>query len=61
MQTMITATVVELCCPVRSVTRNAKRTLQYNYHAAPETARVLLGLHGNSTEGFLLKNLYCIL
>ena len=21
-------------------------------------ARVLLGLHGNSTEGFLLKNLY---
>ena len=22
--------------------------------------RVLLGLHGNSTEGFLLKNLYCL-
>ena len=23
-------------------------------------ARVLLRLHGNSTEGFLLKNLYCL-
>ena len=23
-------------------------------------ARVLLGLHGDSTEGFLLKNLYCL-
>ena len=23
-------------------------------------ARVLLGLHGNNTEGFLLKNLYCL-
>ena len=23
-------------------------------------ARVLLGLHGNSTEGFFLKNLYCL-
>ena len=23
-------------------------------------ARVLLGLHGNSTERFLLKNLYCL-
>ena len=22
--------------------------------------RVLLGLHGDSTEGFLLKNLYCV-
>ena len=31
-----------------------KRTLQYYYHAAP------LGLHGNSTEGFLLRNLYCL-
>ena len=23
-------------------------------------ARVLLGLHGNSTQGFLLNNLYCL-
>ena len=23
-------------------------------------ARVLLGLHGDSTEGFCLKNLYCL-
>ena len=23
-------------------------------------AKVLLGLHGDSTEGFLLKNLYCL-
>ena len=23
-------------------------------------ARVLLGFHGDSTEGFLLKNLYCL-
>ena len=23
-------------------------------------ARVLLGLHGDSTEGFLLKNQYCL-
>ena len=25
-----------------------------------KSARVLLGLHGNSTEGFLLKNLFCL-
>ena len=37
-----------------------KRTLQYYYHATPGEPRVLLGLHGDSTEGFLLKNLYCL-
>ena len=35
-----------------------KRTLQYYYHATP--CRILLGLHGISTEGFLLKNQYCL-
>ena len=33
-----------------------KRTLQYNHHATPREP--LLGLHGDSTEGFLLKSLY---
>ena len=43
---------------------NPRRTLlQYNHHATPGEpcfCRVLLGLHGNCTEGFFLKNLYCL-
>ena len=51
---------------------SSKRIIQYYYHATPgepctitmqpqeNPARVLLGLHGKSTEGFLLKNLYCL-
>ena len=35
-------------------------TLQYYYHATLGEPRVLLGLHGNSTEGFFLKILYCL-
>ena len=36
-----------------------KITLQYNHHATPG-CRVLLGFCGDCTEGFLLKNLYCL-
>ena len=35
-----------------------KRALQYYYHSTP--AKVLLGLHGDSTEWFLLNNQYCL-
>ena len=35
-------------------------TLQYNYHVTPGEPRVLLGLHGDCTERFFLKNLYCL-
>ena len=38
-----------------------EETLQYNHHATPgEPCKVLLGLHGDCTEGFFLKNLYCL-
>ena len=30
------------------------------YLKRTHVAMVLLGLHGNSTEGFFLKNLYCL-
>ena len=35
-------------------------TIQYYYHATPSPSMVLLGLHGNSTEGFFSMNLYCL-
>ena len=37
-------------------------TLQYYHHATPEEPGLSWGspLHGNGTEGFLLKNLYCL-
>ena len=40
---------------------NIVRTLQYYYYATPgKPCKGSLGLHGNSTEGFLLKNLLCL-
>ena len=38
--------------PKKYTLNNIKNNIQYYYHAAP---RVLLGLHGDSTEGFLQK------
>ena len=36
--------------------------VEYDYHTLNNigSLRVLLGLHGNSTEGFFLENLYCL-